>query len=56
MLSRNGSLLRVLLVDDDPVNREVGEAILNRLGIMPRSPRTAHRPSRSPVINHSTSS
>ncbi|AWM00455.1 hybrid sensor histidine kinase/response regulator [Bradyrhizobium amphicarpaeae] len=24
--------LRVLLVDDDPVNREVGEAILNRLG------------------------
>ncbi|MGY8636226.1 ATP-binding protein [Bradyrhizobium sp. 14AA] len=24
--------LRVLLVDDDPVNRQVGEAILNRLG------------------------
>ncbi|MGY8707767.1 ATP-binding protein [Bradyrhizobium sp. 18BD] len=24
--------LRMLLVDDDPVNREVGEAILNRLG------------------------
>ena len=27
--------LRVLLVDDDPVNREVGEAILNRLGHRP---------------------
>ncbi len=27
--------LRVLLVDDDPVNCEVGEAILNRLGHLP---------------------
>jgi CheY-like chemotaxis protein len=27
--------LRVLLVDDDPVNREVGEAILHRLGHRP---------------------